>query len=161
LVVVFGASVLLSLVSLLYLPPEVAIHFGAKGNPDSWGTRELLVWFFLAMDLGLLLMFLLIPSLLLRMPVSLISLPNRDYWLAEENRPKFKSIFEGLWWEYGAAVLLFSLLMKALTIDANLSAPAQMNSGVFWVLFIAFMSYTLYWVIRISRAFSVAKSAQN
>jgi len=160
LIVVFGTSVLVSLVSLLYLPPEVAIHFGAKGNPDSWGTRAFLVWFFLAMDSGLFLMFLWIPSLILRMPVALISLPNKDYWLAKENRPKFKAIFEPLWWEYGVAVLLLSLLTKALTVDANLSAPVHMNSGIFWVIFIAFMAYTLHWVIRISRAFSRPKSAQ-
>ena len=161
LTIVFGTSVLLSLVSLSYLPPEVATHFGAKGNPDSWGTKTFLVWFFLAMDSGLFLMFLLIPSLITRMPAALISLPNRGYWLAKENRPKFKSIFEQLWWEYGVAVLLFSLLTKALTVDANLSTPVQMNSGIFWAMLVAFMSYTLYWVIRISRAFSLPKSAQD
>ena len=34
LIAIFVASVLLTWVSLFYLPPEVAIHFGADGVPD-------------------------------------------------------------------------------------------------------------------------------
>ena len=161
LIAVFVAGVLLNWVSLIYLPPEVAIHFEANGKPDSWGSRAFLAWFFLAMDVGLFLMFLLVPSLIPRVPVALISLPNKHYWLAKENLPRFKPIFEGLWLEYGVSVLILILLMKTLTIDANLSTPVQMNSGVLWFLFIAFMFYTLFWVIRALKAFSVPNNAQN
>jgi hypothetical protein len=160
LIAVFVASVLLTWVSLVYLPPEVAIHFGPKGIPDAWGTREFQALFFLSIDLAMFLMFLLIPSLVLKLPQALISLPNKQYWLAKENLPRFRLVFEALWWEYGVALLLFLLLTEALTIDANLSSPVQLNSGIFWFLFIAFMIYTVYWVIRMSRAFSVPTGAQ-
>jgi len=159
LIAVFVASVLLTWVSLIYLPPEVATHFGPKGLPDSWGTREFQALFFLAIDLGMFLMFLFMPSLILKLPQKLISMPNRDYWFREENKAKFKRIFEELWWEYGAGLLLFLLLTEALTIDANLSSPVQMNDAIFWFLFVAFMSYTVFWTVRICRAFRVPKTA--
>ena len=159
LIAIFVASVLLSWVSLIYLPPEVAIHFGPKGMPDSWGTREFQAVFFLAMDLGLFLLFLYLPTLILKLPRKLISLPNREYWLAEENVTRFKAIFEELWFEYGTAILLFLLLTKALTIDANLSSPVQLNNGIFWFLFVAFMLYTIYWTVKICRSFKVPSDA--
>lgn len=155
LIAIFAGSVILNIVSLFYLPPRVAIHFGGNGIPDSWGTREFQALFFLAMNFGLLLMFLFMPSLILKLPKRLISLPNREFWLAEENVSKFKAIFEELWWEFGAALFLFLLLTEALTIDANLSSPVQLNNGIFWFIFIAFMSYTVYWVVKMCRAFKV------
>ena len=161
LIAVFVASVLLTWVSLIYLPPEVAIHFGGKGVPDSWGTREFQAFFFLAIDLGMFLMFLFIPSLILKLPQKLISMPNRDYWLKEENKAKFKSIFEELWWEYGFALLSFLLLTEALTIDANLSSPIQLNYGIFWFLFVVFMAYTILWTVRICSAFAVPVDGQT
>jgi uncharacterized membrane protein len=161
LIVIFVASVLLTWVSFIYLPEEVATHFGGKGMPDAWGTKGYLALVFLVMDLSLFLIFLLVPFLIPKMPVWLISMPSREYWWTKENLPRFKSIFEELWWEYGAAVLLFILLTKALTIDANLSNPVQLNYGVFWFLFVAFMAYTVYWVIKMCRAFAVPKNASE
>jgi uncharacterized membrane protein len=160
-IAVLVAGILLAWVSFIYLPAEVAIHFGPEGIPDSWATKEFQVLFFLAIHLGMFLLFLFMPSLILTLPQKLVSLPNRDYWLAKENRPRFKIIFENLWWEYGAALLLFLLLTEALTIDANLSSPVQLNNSVFWFLFIAFMAYTVYWVVRICRAFSVPRSVSE
>ena len=155
LIAVFVASVLLTWVSLLYLPPQVAIHFGGNGIPDSWGTREFQALFFLAVDLGMFLMFLFIPSLIPKLPQRLISLPNKEYWLSEKNLSRFRSVFEDLWWEYGVALLLFLLLTQALTIDANLSSPVQLNSEIFWFLFVLFMIYTVYWLVKMCRAFRV------
>jgi len=160
LIAVFVASVLLTWVSFFYLPPEVAIHFGKNGIPDSYATRQFQVLFFLAMDLVMFLMSLLLPSLIPRLPQKLISLPNREYWLAEENLSKFKSVFEELWWEYGVALLLFLMLTEALTIDANMSSPVQLNSEIFWVLFVAFMAYTIYWIVKICRALRVPAGVQ-
>lgn len=157
LITIFVASVLLTWVSLLYLPPEVAIHFGADGVPDSWGTRESHALVFLTIDLGMFLIFLFLPSLMLRLPKQMISLPNKEYWLAEDNLPEFRSIFEGLSWDYGVSVLIFLLLTEALTIDANLSSPVQLNMGVFWFVFIAFLSYTAYWCVKMYRTFAVPK----
>jgi len=152
---VFIGSVLLTCVSLLYLPPEVAIHFGRNGSPDSWATREFQAIFFLVMDLGMFLLFLFMPSLILKLPPKLINLPHREYWLAERNRPRFKLLFEALWWEYGVVLLMFLLLTEALTIDANLSSPVQLNNEIFWLLFVAFISYTVYWLVKMCRAFRV------
>jgi uncharacterized membrane protein len=161
LIAVFVAGVLLTWASFVYLPGEVATHFGAKGMPDAWGTKGYLAWVFLVVDLALFLIFLLVPTLIPKMPVWLISLSNREYWWAKENLPRFKSLFEKLWWEYGAAVLLFILLTKALTIDANLSNPVQLKYGVFWVLFIAFVAFTVYWVVKFCKAFAVPKGSSE
>ena len=68
------------------LPAVVAQHFGAQGNPNGWAPREFffgLSWFILLLLSGLL---MFTPRLLSRMPVSMINLPNKDYWLAPERK---------------------------------------------------------------------------
>ena len=161
LIAAFVATVLLTWVAFLYLPPEVAIHFGRNGMPNSWATREFQALMFLALDLGMFLLFLFTPSLILKLPQKLISLPNKDYWFAKENSALFRAIFEKLWWEYGAALLTFLLLTELLTIAANLSSPVRLHGGFFWFLFIAFMSYTIYWTVRMCSAFKVPSDAKK
>src|SRR5437588_11310819 len=68
------------------LPAVVAQHFGAEGNPNGWAPREaffLISWVVL---LGISALLMVTPRLLRRVPVAMINLPNKDYWLAPERK---------------------------------------------------------------------------
>ena len=69
-----------------HLPDPMASHFGDGGRPDAFMSRA---GFFVAMALvggGSLAAVFASPILLLITPRKLISLPNRDYWLADGER---------------------------------------------------------------------------
>jgi len=151
----FLANVALTVLAIFILPGHVAIHFGIGGYPDSWASRGFFLLIFLALEVPLFLLFLYVPSLILKCPPKIVSLPNRDYWLAEENRHLAGAKLSGLMSEFGFVLFAFLLGMGLLTVYANLLDPVRLNERVFLALFIAFMVYTIYWCIKIFAAFKM------
>ena len=161
LILIFLANVILTLVSLLVLPPEVAVHFGKNGIPDSWASKEFNAMMFLGIDVLLLIVFLAGPSLSLGLSPKWVSLPNKSYWLKEENREMIQKKLAPLMIEFGSACLTFLLLVQLLTLEANLADPVRLNEGIFFTTFIAFMLYTGYWCRALVRAFRIPKDNRD
>src|SRR6478672_2276356 len=85
-----GAAILAAIVVILAtgsaLPDQVAMHFGARGEPNGWASRD----GYLALMVAQV---VVLPALLLVLKVGLprwsprfLKVPNRDYWLAEPRR---------------------------------------------------------------------------
>jgi hypothetical protein len=127
-------------VSLLVLPPEVAIHFGKGGMPDSWASKEFNALMFLGID----------PKWL--------SLPNKSYWLKEENRAMVQKKLAPLMTEFGIAFFTFLFFVGLLTLEANLADPVRLHESIFFPIFIAFMLYTGYWCVTLVRVFRIPKN---
>ncbi len=68
------------------LPDKVASHFGPSGKPDAWSTKSVFVTLYLAVIGGCALFFLGLGFIIRVIPRSLLNLPNKAYWLAEERR---------------------------------------------------------------------------
>jgi uncharacterized membrane protein len=106
------------------LPDPMASHFGAGGAPDAFMSRA---GFFIAMALvggGSVAAVFASPILLRVTPRRLISLPNRDYWLANEGRRE--AAFDrlaGLMGWIGAATTALLVIATELTVQANLEKP--------------------------------------
>ena len=155
--VVFAANVLLMLVSLVILPDQVAIHFGRGGCPDSWASKEMNAFVFLVLETPMFLLFWFGPSLPLGVPKRFVSLPNKEYWLREENLPAFKQKLEHLMAQFGAAFFLFFFFTGLLTLQANLSEPVRLNEKAFVPIVVVFLGYTVVWTIGLIRSFRVPK----
>jgi uncharacterized membrane protein len=153
--VVFAANVLLMLVSLAILPDRVAIHFGRGGCPDSWASKEINALVFLVLETPMFLLLWFGPSLPLGVPKRFVSLPNKEYWLQEENLPAFKQKMEHLMAQFGAAFFLFFFFTGLLTVQANLSEPVRLNEKAFVPVVVLFLVYTVVWTIGLLRAFRV------
>jgi len=153
--VAFLANVVLWLVSLVVLPDQVAVHFGRGGVPDSWASKEWNALVFVLMEIPLFLLFWYAPSLPLGIPPRYVSVPNKDYWLREENRPAFKRTFQHLMDRFGAAFFLFFFCIGVLTLQANLSQPVRLNERIFLLALVLFLGYTVVWTIGLFRAFRV------
>ena len=82
----FALAVLFNAASYFFLPENVAIHFGRGGVPDSWMSRGASILFVTGLTILIWAGFLVSPRILEDTPAKYISLPNRDYWLREENR---------------------------------------------------------------------------
>jgi uncharacterized membrane protein len=155
LAIVFAANVLLWLVSLAVLPDRVAIHFGPGGAPDAWASKELNALIFLVLETPLFLLFWFAPSLPLGIPPRFVSVPNKEYWLKEENRPAFKRKFQHLMAQFGTAFFLFFFCIGLLTVQANLSQPVRLKEEIFLPVLILFLGYTVVWTIGLFRSFRV------
>jgi uncharacterized membrane protein len=153
--VAFAANVLLMWVSLVILPDQVAIHFGRGGCPDSWASKEMNALVFLVLETPLFLLLWFGPSLPLGVSKRFVRLPNKDYWLREENLPAFKQKMEHLMARFGAAFFLFFFVIGLLTIEANLSEPVRLNEKAFVPVVVLFLLYTVVWTIGLFRAFRV------
>jgi uncharacterized membrane protein len=68
------------------LPEIVASHFGKAGTVNGWETRTL----FFSLELGSILLATIIsfgvPRSIEALPISMINLPHKEFWLSPERR---------------------------------------------------------------------------
>ena len=151
----FLANVALAIASWVILPDRVAIHFCVGGKPDNWASNQANTLLFLGLDLLLFVFLYFIPRITHRIPARLINLPNKEYWLREENRTRLDARLTVFMWEFGAAIFLFLFVAGGLALLANRSDPVRLNEGVFLAALALFLGYTVVWVIRFYRGFRV------
>lgn len=156
-VATFAANVVLTLVSWVILPDNVAIHFRGDGVPDGWAPNWFHVLIFLGMQLVLFVTIYFGSKLSLGLHSRWVNLPNRDYWLREENLPKAQEMVRSTMMEFGTALMLFLFVIGVLTIKANLSNPVQLNNAFFWPSFILFMAFVVYWCVKLLLMFRVPR----
>lgn len=159
LVIAYLANVILSIVGLLVLPEPVASHFGEDGLPNEWMKPTINFWVMFLVYSLIFILFIGIPSLLRKIPKRLLSLPNKDYWLLEENWAEFNMRLRRRFHQYGFATLMFFFCEAAMVLDANLADPIRLQMEPFWVTFSAFMLYTVLWVSQVFRALALPHEA--
>jgi uncharacterized protein (DUF58 family) len=71
------------------------------------------------------------------------------------------AIFSSLMWEFGTGLFLFLFVVELLAIEANLSQPVRLNEKLFLLALIFFLLYTLYWCIRLFRAFRLPREMES
>ena len=154
---VFILVVLFNLFSYFILPDNVAIHFGRSGAPDSWMSKGAHILIFMVLMAVLYGSFALAPRLLDGVQAKYISLPNRDFWLLDENRPEAVRRVGNIMYTFGVATGLLMLGVLILLVAANLSDPVRMDGGIFFVMFISYIAYTAWWLVRVFTAFRIPK----
>jgi len=159
LIAAFAANLILIAVSFALSPDQVAIHFGGGGRPDSWASREFDAAIFLVLETTFFALFFYAGILPLGVSRKFLNLPNKDYWLREENLALLQKKFGYYMAEFGVAIFVFFLGIKLLALQANLSDPVVLNYIWFMVVFVTFMIYTLWWLVRLVQGFQVPKSA--
>lgn len=160
-ILVFIVNILLIAASYFFLPEKVATHFTLGGNPDSWGSKGsyLLIW--PALEIPLFFILFYIPRTILKFPERMISLPHKEYWLKEENKPRVLVIFTERMSGMGTFFFAFLAAVQGLVIDANLSDPVQLKENLFLPILVAFMLYMLYWTVTFIRAFRVPEARES
>jgi len=160
-ILIFVANVVLSLVSLVLLPPRVAIHFGFGGMADNWAPSYVNTLFFIGANTFLCFCLYFTPRLVFMFPRKWINLPNKDYFLRLENKARTVEIFSSFMWEFGTALFLFLFAVQLLTIEANLSQPVKLNEKLFLSVLIVFILYTVYWCVKLFKAFRLPREMEN
>jgi uncharacterized membrane protein len=135
------------------LPALVAQHFDAAGRANGWASRDFFFAFSWMMLLGISAIFMLTPRMLRRVPVSMINLPNKDYWLAPERKDESMRFLEREMQWMGVLTVAFILLVLHLAIRANLDPGHRFESGPFLILLVLFLVATCWWIVRLYRRF--------
>ena len=129
------------------LPEQVASHFDAVGNPSGWSSRGGFFGISLGMIIAISVLFLVLSSVLHRLPRSMLNLPKKNYWLAPERREATYVFVRGQLLWFGFATQWFLVALLQLCIQANLAPGGRMGSGSFWFIFGSYLAFTLAWVL--------------
>lgn len=135
------------------LPMVVAQHFGANGQPNGWASRDFFFAFSWLLLLGLGAIFMFAPRLLRRLPVSMINLPNKQYWLAPERKGESLGFVERQLQWMAVLTLAFLVLVMHLVIHANLSSGRHLENPAFIILLIAYVVSVAWWILKLYRRF--------
>ena len=139
---------MVSVVLYLYSPEIVAIHFNARGIPDSWASRNynLMLWVaFYSLMTGF---FLAIPLILQKTPVRFINMPNKYYWLAPERRYQTILLVSNLTYWMGSGLNAFFIALGFLSFRANSLEEVRLDNAAVYILLGMYLVYSIVWLIR-------------
>lgn len=100
------------LLELPHMPERVATRFDMDGQPTSWGSPAGLAWGQAIAMAAVLLIMGGLPALIPRLPMALLNVPHKDYWLAPERRGR-SMLFVQAWlawfgaWTQGFLLAIF------------------------------------------------------
>ena len=135
------------------LPRKVASHFGAGGKADGWTSRENLILIHSGTLVFLALLFTSIAFAVPKLPDRWVNLPRKDYWLAPQRREATYGRFTASFLWFGSVTLTFFIAVMHLVFQANLNGRNQLGAW-FWAFLIAYLLYTLAWVVTFLLSFS-------
>lgn len=136
------------------LPETVAIHFNAAGKADSWASKTHATLLMLGLQIFLPAFLLLISQLTRHLPIQLINLPNREYWLASERKEATLQYVERFTWWIAMATSLWILVVNHLTYMANVSRDSLnlipfLVGLVIYLTLVACLAGRLVWTFRL------------
>jgi uncharacterized membrane protein len=105
-------------------PAQMAAHFDVLGNPDRFVPKAEFFWFQVQTALVVIGVSILPQILFLFLPVSLINMPNREYWLAPERRAETVDRLSS------CAALMFGIILLAVQAGFELSAYANLQTPI-------------------------------
>jgi len=136
------------------LPPFMASHFGASGRPDGWMSRGGFFLFYAVVFGFVIGVMLAVPRMVAVLPVRLVNLPNRDYWLAPERRQvALRRLGDAMAW-FAVALGLLGAIVLELVVRSNLER-APLSNVLFLLALGGFFAFTIGWLVWLVRAFRV------
>ncbi len=142
----YGLLVLVAGWVLVYyyprLPERMATQFDGLGEPTGWSSKASFVRTHALMLALLALLFPALWLLLPRIPVSMINLPNKQFWLDPVRWAYALSLIRDFVMLSGCFFLLFLDAMTYLTLQTNLTPHPRLGPAV-WVITGIYLSLTL------------------
>jgi uncharacterized membrane protein len=157
--VTWSVFVLLLLFAILFvigtasqLPPTVASHFDAAGQPNAFMSRSGYVRFMLCLTAGLPVLIVFILRTVYSRATNM-KLPNRDYWMAPERVARTRAflVAHGVW--FGSLMVTLTCFVHWLELSANRQQPAHLSAQSFAAVMVAFLIATAAWIAALTFAF--------
>jgi uncharacterized membrane protein len=134
------------------LPPMVASHFDAGGQPNAFMSRSGYIRFMLCLCVGM-------PVLVVAILTAVYSrarelkLPNREYWMAPQRIDRTRSflVAHAVW--FGSLLVVLSCCVHWLELGANRQQPPHLSNQAFAACMIAFLIAMAAWIAALMFAF--------
>ncbi|MBX3420962.1 MAG: DUF1648 domain-containing protein [Pirellulaceae bacterium] len=135
------------------LPEQVATHFDAQGNPNDWMGKLPATLLAAGLVTLLPLFFIGIGQVIGWLPVCIINLPQRQYWLATERRADTLQWMTGWMMWLTVSITVFMVAINHLTFLANRDAQ-PLSVAWFWGMLGGFLLWTFVLVLVMLRRFA-------
>jgi serine/threonine-protein kinase len=138
------------------LPEPLATHFNGAGRPNGWMNQRTFALFQLGL-LGFIAFVFGVAGAAARvMPARFVNLPNRDYWLTEENRPQAMArLSRHLGWLF-CGIVVFLGVTNHLVFVANASVGGPWLDGPRLGVVLAIgVACLVAWMVQLRRLFRV------
>jgi uncharacterized membrane protein len=134
------------------LPPMVASHFDASGQPNAFMSRNGYIRFVLCFAVGFPVAIVTILAMVYSRATDL-KLPNRDYWLAPQRLDRTRAflVAHGVW--FGSLLVTLVCYVHWLELRANRLLPPHLSNQTFAALMLAFLIATGVWISALMFAF--------
>ncbi len=132
-------SLILAAVFWAKLPDEMASHFNAAGQPDGWMAKTTFLAVMILVQAGMGGMLYGIGCLIRILPISMVNIPNREYWLADERKDQTLRESESMMAWIAAGTAIFMLAIFWLTLDANIHKEKALDSNATWIVMAVFL----------------------
>jgi uncharacterized membrane protein len=127
-------GIILLLNNYSVLPDEMAMHFNAKGEADGFGNKGFVISLMIAVIVFIFGLFTLISAFLAN-SLDNTNIPNKEYWLKEENRKSAIYLLQNqMMWILNLTIILFDFIV-AHVIFYNLNGA---NILPFWLVLIVY-----------------------
>jgi uncharacterized membrane protein len=156
-ILTFAANLGLLAVSYAISPERVAIHFSFGGNPDNWAPSHINALLMAGVHTLVFVSLYFSTKLTRIFPKKYINIPNKSYWIRDENWSKAESILTKEMYIFGTSIFIFMFIVGLLALQANLSTPVKFREDLFWWPFGIFIAFTIYWIIRLMARFRIPK----
>ncbi len=94
-----------------------------------------------------------IPRIIATLPLQLINLPNKRYWLAPEHLAETMEFLGAYFAWFGCAVLLIMILTFDYAIQSNLHPSNRPDISRMWYLLAGFSAFIIVWIARMFMRF--------
>ena len=153
------ANIAFAFGSLPWMPNPMAVRLASDGTPMAFVENPIKHAMLVSISVGIMAtVFLYISRIYLFFcPSGMPFMPNRDYWLSEENRPKMILRIHSFFDSGGFGTMLFFVIGQWVFFQANLGAPPTANLIVLFFgisvipVFIAVVMVRLYLSFRLPK----------
>ena len=135
------------------LPPVVASHFGAGGNANGFMGKGTYTAFMLAVVVAVPALVGFSGQLVRVLPLQLVNLPNKQYWLAPQRRAATLESLSSMSAPFALVLAVFLCFVHWLVVQANAVQPARLPEAPLFVGLAVFGVATVLWLFTLFRRF--------
>ncbi|MBK9247507.1 MAG: DUF1648 domain-containing protein [Ignavibacteria bacterium] len=111
------------------LPENIAVHFNFSGEPDGWQHKGTFFLLFSMLIIGMNGLFFGIPIIIRKLPISMINLPNKEYWLSPHRAEHTYQWFDNAFKHWGLMINFLLIMTFIVTCYSNSIFPVQLSSS--------------------------------